>query len=80
MQQGPFNEQFQYIATGQSIGGIRVPCPADLDYSDTVDPGDLSIALLDFGPCGSCDADLDQSGEVDAGDIALMLLDFGRCP
>jgi hypothetical protein len=75
----PTNRRFQCIATGNSWGGIRVPCPADLDSNDSVDAGDISIALLEFGACDSCDADLDQSGEVDAGDISLMLLDFGRC-
>jgi hypothetical protein len=73
--------RFQSIATASSYAvGVRFPCPADLDSNDSVDAGDISIALLEFGACDSCDADLDQSGEVDAGDISLMLLDFGRCP
>jgi murein tripeptide amidase MpaA len=57
------------------------PCgnPADLDGSGTVDNSDLSLMLLDFGPCEvvtNCPADLDHSGEVDPGDVSLMLLEI----
>ncbi|MBM4007793.1 MAG: hypothetical protein FJ292_09605 [Planctomycetes bacterium] len=49
----------------------------DLDRDGRVDFGDVSLALLDFGPCNACDADLDQNGTVDFGDVALILLSFG---
>ena len=49
----------------------------DLDRNGRVDFGDVSLALLEFGPCNACEADLDQSGVVDFGDVALILLSFG---
>jgi len=55
-------------------------CAADLDHSTTVDFGDVTFALLDYGPCQQCPADLDNSGEVDFGDITLILLEIGPCP
>lgn len=55
-------------------------CPADLDASGSVDAGDVSLVLLDFGPCQACPSDLDGSGTVDAGDLSLVLLEFGPCP
>jgi hypothetical protein len=50
----------------------------DLDGDGVVGTADLSLILLDFGPCpGSpCPADLDGSGEVDPGDVSLLLLLF----
>jgi hypothetical protein len=42
-----------------------------------VDFGDVSLALLEFGPCNGCEADLDLNGVVDFGDVALILLSFG---
>jgi len=52
-------------------------CPADLDDTNSVDGGDLSLMLLQFGDSGP--ADLDRDGAVSAGDVALLLLDFGPC-
>jgi hypothetical protein len=49
----------------------------DLDRNGRVEFGDVSLALLEFGPCNACEADLDQSGVVDFGDVALILLSFG---
>jgi hypothetical protein len=51
--------------------------PFDLDGTGEIDPGDLALAMLDFGPCPGCSADLDGSGEVDQGDLSLILLNFG---
>lgn len=48
----------------------------DLDGDSIVGSGDLSLMLLDFGPCPGCPADLDESGDVDNGDIALLLLSY----
>jgi hypothetical protein len=44
-----------------------------------VGPSDISILLLDFGPCPGtpCPSDLDGDGEVTSGDIAFLLLLFG---
>jgi hypothetical protein len=52
----------------------------DVDLSGVVDSGDLSLVLLDFGPCPGCATDLDGSGETDSGDAALVLLGFGPMP
>ncbi len=49
----------------------------DLDRNGRVDFGDVSLALLEFGPCNGCEADLDLNGVVDFGDVALILLSFG---
>jgi hypothetical protein len=49
----------------------------DLDRNGRVDFGDVSLALLEFGPCNACEADLDLNGVVDFGDVALILLSFG---
>ena len=56
------------------------PCPSDIDGSGSVDGADISLTLLDFGPCAACSADLDGDDRVSAADIALLLLDFGPCP
>ena len=56
------------------------PCPSDLDGDGMVTAGDISLVLLDFGPCSGCSTDLDENGEVDNADIGLLLIDFGDCP
>ena len=56
-----------------AAGGAR---QGDLDGDGVVGTSDISILLLDFGPCGGCPSDLDGSGEVDNGDIAFLLLLF----
>jgi hypothetical protein len=50
----------------------------DLDGDGLVGTADISLLLLDFGPCPGlpCPSDLDGSGEVDPGDISLLLLLF----
>ena len=55
-------------------------CPSDLDNNRVVDTADISLLLLDFGPCTNCPADLDGNGLVDTADISLLLMDFGACP
>jgi hypothetical protein len=47
-----------------------------VDGSGTVDAGDVSVLLLDFGTVGS-PADVDGDGVVTGSDLALLLLDFG---
>jgi hypothetical protein len=64
----------------QLLGTPMPACPSDLDGDRDVGGSDLSLALLDFGPCLGCASDVDGSGEVDAGDLAVLLLDFGPCP
>ena len=49
----------------------------DLDLSGMIDTADLSLLLLDFGPCQGCPDDFDGDGEVTSADIALLLLNFG---
>jgi hypothetical protein len=54
----------------------------DLDGDGYVTNADISLLLLDFGPCpdptqAPCPADVDGSGEVDNGDVSFMLLLFG---
>jgi hypothetical protein len=46
----------------------------DLDGDGIVGAGDLSILLLDYGPCPGCPSDLDGNGVVDGGDISFLLL------
>ncbi|NBT11890.1 MAG: VCBS repeat-containing protein, partial [Betaproteobacteria bacterium] len=58
-----------FIATGALKQG-------DLDGDGTVSASDISILLLDFGPCPGCLSDLDGSGEVDGGDLSFLLLLF----
>lgn len=67
-------------ASDTDLDGVPDRCVAgsgDLDGSGFVDFGDVSIAMLDFGPCVDCAADLDHSGVVDFGDIAVLMLQFG---
>jgi len=61
-----------------SVTTISCGIEGDLDGDGTVGGGDLSILLLDFGPCSGtpCPSDLDASGSVDAGDISYLLLLF----
>jgi hypothetical protein len=65
--------------TNFSCPGSGSGCYGDLDGSGEVDSGDVSICLLDTGPCPGCPADLDGSGEVDSGDVSLVLLSTGAC-
>jgi len=48
----------------------------DLDCSGIVDSADVSLILLEMGPCDGCPEDLDASGLVDSADVALALLAF----
>jgi hypothetical protein len=57
-----------------SCGGIVY----DLDGSGLVDFGDVSLLLLDVGPCPApCPGDLSGDGVIDSADVALLLLQFG---
>lgn len=54
----------------------------DLDGDGVVGTADLSILLLDFGPCpdpaqAPCPSDLDGDNQVGTGDISFLLLLFG---
>ena len=49
----------------------------DLDLNGIIDTADLSLMLLDFGPCPNCPDDFDGDGDVTTADIALLLLNFG---
>jgi hypothetical protein len=53
-------------------------CPADLDDDGAVGPGDLAIALGQWGGEGT--ADLDADGFVGPGDLAILLGAWGSCP
>jgi len=61
-----------------SIDTISCGIEGDLDGDGIVGASDISILLLDFGPCPGtpCPSDLDGSGSVDAGDISYLLLLF----
>ena len=61
-----------------TINTINCGIEGDLDGDGAVGGGDLSILLLDFGPCAGspCPSDLDGNGTVDSGDIAFLLLLF----
>jgi len=61
------------LATGRRI------CPIDFDVSGVIDYGDVTLVLLEFGPCEGCATDVDGTGEVDYGDLVLVLLEFGPC-
>ena len=52
---------------------------ADLDGDNVVDSSDMSLALLDFGPCTNCSADIDMDNMVDSSDLSLVLLNEGTC-
>lgn len=65
-------------STNLMASGRRI-CPTDFDASGAIDYGDVTLVLLDFGPCEGCTADVDGTGEVDYGDLVLVLLEFGPC-
>ncbi len=67
------------LAITADIAGENT-CPSDLDGSRNVDSGDVSLVLLDVGPCQDCATDLDGSGDVDSGDVSMVLLESGPCP
>ncbi|NBO46919.1 MAG: hypothetical protein EBU85_07950, partial [Actinobacteria bacterium] len=46
--------RFNYTLTYASLP----PCASDLDNNRVVDTADISVLLLDFGPCNGCPADL----------------------
>ncbi|MFM7806584.1 MAG: hypothetical protein ACKPEA_01470, partial [Planctomycetota bacterium] len=58
--------------------GRRI-CAIDFDVSGVIDYGDVTLVLLEFGPCEGCATDVDGTGEVDYGDLVLVLLEFGPC-
>ena len=49
----------------------------DLDLNGVIDTADLSLLILNFGPCQGCPDDFDGDGDVTTADIALLLLNFG---
>ena len=59
--------------------GCVPDCPADLDFNDRVDGGDLASLLGSWGAPGG-DADLDGNGMVDGTDLAYLLGAWGVCP
>lgn len=75
----PQNVQ-QFLAVGDYNVVLHAPdCFGDLDGSREVDAGDISVALIDYGPCPGCPGDVDGSGVVDFGDVSLILLVMGSC-
>ena len=48
----------------------------DLDCSGLIDSGDVSLVLLDIGPCSGCPTDLDHNDVVDSADVSLVLLSY----
>ncbi|MBM4006675.1 MAG: hypothetical protein FJ292_03785 [Planctomycetes bacterium] len=70
---GAFFVGTQEVKPFLATGGLK---QGDLDGDGTVGASDISILLLDFGPCPGCPSDLDGSGEVDAGDLSFLLLLF----
>jgi hypothetical protein len=77
-------QALQFAASGDStvapfLGAQSAPCFGDLDGSNEVDSGDVSLCLLDTGVCEGCPSDLDGSGEVDSADVSLVLLSTGPC-
>jgi len=60
------------------------PCPGDLDGSGTIDLGDLSIVLANYGTQSGATAeqgDLNGDGDVDLEDLAAILAIYGStCP
>ena len=68
----PANTPVSARDTSTAACGIE----GDLDGDGSVGGGDLSVLLLDFGPCVGCVSDLDGNGMVDSGDIAFLLLLF----
>ncbi|MFM7809209.1 MAG: M14 family zinc carboxypeptidase, partial [Planctomycetota bacterium] len=62
--------------SGRSTSTGTCAIEGDLDGDGVVGGGDLSVLLLDYGPCAGCPSDLDQSGTVDFGDVAYLLLLF----
>jgi YVTN family beta-propeller protein len=54
------------VPDGVDLLGDTPPCPADLDGSGTVDLGDLTVLLSQFGTFGpELPADIDADGDVD---------------
>jgi hypothetical protein len=70
---GSFLTGAQEVKPFVATGGLK---QGDLDGDGTVGASDISILLLDFGPCPGCASDLDGSGEVDGGDLSFLLLLF----
>ena len=63
-------------ASGRDTSTGACGIEGDLDGDGSVGGGDLSILLLDYGPCPGCASDLDGTGMVDFGDVAYLLLLF----
>ena len=64
-------------------------CPADLDCSGAVDPTDLAMLLIAWGPCPepcvdgdpstTCAADFNGDCIVDPFDLSVLLVAWGAC-
>jgi hypothetical protein len=60
---------------------VVVNCSADLDGDGAVSTIDLTILLVEWGPCGAgCAADLDGNGVVSTEDLLMLLEAWGPCP
>jgi len=60
------------------IGGFISLCTGDVNKDRTVDSGDISLVLLNWGEPGAYD--LDGDGTTDSADVSLVLLNWGPCP
>ena len=61
---------------------VPIPCPADLDDSETVDVLDLLVLIGDWGECFTlpgCPSDLNSDSWIDVIDLLLLLDAWGEC-
>lgn len=71
------------IGVLNTLASANPQCPSDLDADGFVGGSDISLALMEFGPCSDgapCPADFDGDATVTTADISLLLLEFGDCP
>jgi hypothetical protein len=64
---------------------VGTPCPGDADGNGAVGFADLSLLLIDWGPCPPeewlpCRSDIDGDDEVGFSDLTLLLTAWGSCP
>jgi hypothetical protein len=57
----------------------RQRCDTDLDGDGKVGFSDLSMLLVQWGPCSGCAADIDADGVVGYGDLPILLALWGPC-
>ncbi|MFN9077496.1 MAG: SUMF1/EgtB/PvdO family nonheme iron enzyme [bacterium] len=66
------------VLAAPSVAYAQSACDADLDANGEVNGADLTVVLVNWGPCKGCAADIDNDGTVGGSDLASLLILWGQ--